>query len=86
MALTLRLTGLSSGVYKDWADYTVMDSGQEVGRIYEDRTAPSDRRWFWLITVYVDPARELTTSSRTATLEEAKELFRKHWEAAKRAD
>ena len=42
MMLTLRLTGLSSPAYSDWADYIVLADGSAVGRIYEDRQTLPD--------------------------------------------
>jgi hypothetical protein len=40
MALTLRATGLGSGIDKDRPDYTVFCGGWEVGRIYQSRGGP----------------------------------------------
>jgi hypothetical protein len=37
-------------------------------------------RWFWSITIYVDPKLGITTSGRAATIECAKEQFRQSWE------
>ena len=37
-------------------------------------------RWFWSITIYVDPKLGMTTSGRAATIERAKEQFRHSWE------
>ena len=39
MPLTMRPTGLASGVDKDWQDWTIFDDGEPVGRIYEDASA-----------------------------------------------
>ena len=36
-------------------------------------------RWFWSITVYVDPALGVTTNGRVPTLEKAKARFRASW-------
>jgi hypothetical protein len=45
--LILRPTiGLSSPVYKDRFDYTVFEEGRPIGRMYEDRHAPPELRWF----------------------------------------
>ena len=55
MPLTLRPTGLASPAYRDWADYIVLEDGRAVGSIYEDRHTLPNLRWFWSITVYVDP-------------------------------
>jgi hypothetical protein len=45
--------------------------GRNVGRIYEDCHTPPHLRWFWSITVYVDPKRGINTSGRAASLDEA---------------
>jgi hypothetical protein len=64
MPLVLRPTGLQSPAHKDWLDFAVYDGPKPVGRIYEDRGAgtPEDLRWFWSITVYVDPTAGVVTS------------------------
>ena len=46
-ALTLRPTGLGTGIDKDRPDYTVYCGGWDVGRIYETRGGPDNLRWFW---------------------------------------
>ena len=53
MPLTMRPTGGHSPVYADRQDWTILDDGKPVGRVYEDASAST--RWFWSITVYVDP-------------------------------
>ena len=55
MPLTLRPTTLSSPAYRDWADYIVREASRAVGRIYEDRHTLPGLRWFWSITMYVNP-------------------------------
>ena len=80
MALTLRPTGLSSPTYQDWADYIVRDDGRDVGRLYEDRNSLPALRWFWSITVYVNPRLGITTSGRAPSLEEAKAQFLANWQ------
>ena len=68
MPLTLRPTGLGSGIDKDRPDYTVVTGEWEVGRIYETRGGPDNLRWFWSMTVN----GPMTRSDRVAPLEEAK--------------
>ena len=46
MPLTMRPTGLGSGIDKDRPDYTVVTGEWEVGRIYETRGGPDNLRWF----------------------------------------
>jgi hypothetical protein len=61
-----------------------MTARSRIGRIYEDRGAgtPEDPRWFWSITVYVDPPGG-HRDERVPTLEEAKARFRTSWERVK---
>ena len=68
MTLALRRTALSSPAYQDWLDYVIVEDGRDVGRLYEDRHSRPEYRWFWSITVYVDPKRGITTSGRAASL------------------
>jgi hypothetical protein len=69
MPLTLRPTGLSSPAYTDQLDYTVYEEGRAIGRMYEDKQALPELRWFWSITVYVPPMLGIKTNSRTARIE-----------------
>jgi hypothetical protein len=55
-----------------------------VGRLYEDRHSRPEYRWFWSITVYVNPARGIVTSGRASTIEEAKAQFLVNWEKVRR--
>ena len=64
MPLTLRPTGLSSPAYRDWLDYVIVEDGRDVGRVYEDRHDRPELRWFWSITVYVNPNLGIVTSGR----------------------
>ena len=79
MALTMRPTGLGSGIDKDRQDYTVYTGGWGIGRIYEVRGGPDHLRWFWSFTLH----GPMTRSDRVATLEEAKAQFQKSWDAWK---
>ena len=81
MLLTMRPTGGHSPVYADRQDWTIYDDGKPVGRIYEDASVgtPVDLRWFWSITVYVDPKTGIPTSGKVATLDEAKAQFQAAW-------
>jgi hypothetical protein len=60
--LTLRHSGLSSPAYRDWLDYVIVEDGRGVGRLYEDRNRRPELRWFWSITVYVNPKLGITTA------------------------
>jgi hypothetical protein len=78
--LTLRPTGLSSPAYWDWLDYVIVEDGRDVGLVYEDRHNRPELRWFWSITIYVNPKRGITTSGRASSLEEAKAQFLANWQ------
>jgi hypothetical protein len=69
MPLTLRRTGLGSGV--DRPVYMVCCGGWEVGRLYQMRGGPDCLRWFWSLTV----SGPMTRSDKVATLDEAKAHF-----------
>jgi uncharacterized protein (DUF736 family) len=68
MPVTMRPTGLGSGIEKDRPDYTVYCGGWDVGRIYRTRGGPEHLRWFWSLTVN----GPMTRSDRVANLQEAK--------------
>src|SRR5580704_11259993 len=73
--LTLRPTGLSSPAYRDWLDYVIVENGRDVGRVYEDRHSRPELRWYWSITVYVNPKLGINTSGRAPSLDAAKAQF-----------
>jgi hypothetical protein len=81
MPLTMRPTGLASPVYEHLQDWTVLNDGQAVGRIYEDGSAstPPEMRWFWSVTVYVNPKAGIVTSGKALTLAVAKAQFEAAW-------
>jgi hypothetical protein len=80
MPLTLRPTGLSSPAYRDWLDYVIVEDGRDVGRLYEDRHSKPELRWFWSITVYVNPKLGITTSGRAPSIDQAKAQFLASWQ------
>jgi uncharacterized protein (DUF736 family) len=79
MPLTMRPTGLGSGIDKNRPDYAVCTGEWEVGRIYQTRGGPESLRWFWSLTI----TGPMTRSNRVATLDEAKAQFQKSWNAWK---
>ena len=81
MSLTMRPTGGHSPVYADRQDWTILDEGKPVGRIYEDasESKPADMRWTWSITVYVWPDAGIPTSGKAPTLDQAKAEFQRNW-------
>jgi hypothetical protein len=79
MVLRLRRTNLAAA-YKDWVHYSVVEDCHDVGRIYEDRAAPAERRWSWSVTIHVNPIHGILTGGQTSTLDEAKAAFRTCWE------
>jgi hypothetical protein len=65
MALALRHTRTRlqiSPAYADRQDFLVIEDGQVIGRIYEERYVPADVKWFWSITEYVHPALGIVTN------------------------
>jgi hypothetical protein len=68
VVLSLRRTGLSSPAYRDLLDYVIVEDGRNVGRLYEDRHSRPELRWFWSITVYVNPNLDIVTSRPHAEL------------------
>ena len=78
--LTLRPTALSSPIYRDQFDYEVLEDRRVIGRIYEDKHAIPQLRWFWSITVFVGYQPGVVTNGWTATLEEAKAQFLENWQ------
>ena len=60
--------------YADWFDCVVYDDGRPIGRIYEDRHALPDLRWYWSLTV-LGAWQSGPTSGRAPTLDEAKAQF-----------
>jgi hypothetical protein len=78
MHLTLRHTGLAPLDPNRW-DWVVIDDGREVGRLYEDRHAPPEMRWFWSFIAIGAHRAGIRTNGRAATLEEAKEQFRTNY-------
>jgi hypothetical protein len=79
MALTLHRTGVSSAAYVGWLDYVIINDGRDVGRLYEDRHSRPQLRWFWSITIYVNPKLGITTSGRAPSLVQAKAQFLTNW-------
>jgi hypothetical protein len=80
MPLKLRPTGLSSSALQGWSDYTVTENGRSRAHSMRIAKRCPELRWFWSITIYVDPKRGIKTNGRTATIEHAKEQFCQSWE------
>jgi hypothetical protein len=79
VTLKLRPTGLSSAIYQDQIDWIVVSGEFVVGRIYEERHAREELRWFWAINgVHAGPAI-MRKDGRTPTLDEAKAQFADNW-------
>ena len=82
--LTLRPTGLrNSAAFAHLADWSVIEDGEVIGRIYEVHAAPPDSAWFWSHFLDGDAHHHVTTSGHAATLEEAKAQFRTSLERCK---
>jgi hypothetical protein len=70
-ALKLRPTGLDAAIDKDRVDYTIFSGEWEIGRIFETRGGPENRRWFWSLPINGPMMR----SGHAANLDQAKAQF-----------
>ena len=79
MPLTMRPTGLASGVDKDRPDFTIYSGDWALGRIYEQGGGPQPARWFWSLRGILGKPADLRTDGHAATLDEAKVQFESAW-------
>ena len=80
MPLTMRPTGLGSGIDKDRPMTPSLPASGTYRRIYQTRgVSPDSLRWFWSMNAN----GPMTRLDRVATLEEAKAQFQKSWDAWK---
>jgi hypothetical protein len=80
MPLTMRPTGMASGVDKDRQDWTMFDDGEPVGRIYEvSASTPAELRWFWSIVISAPPTAGIVISGKAPTIEAAKAALEASW-------
>ena len=80
MALTLHRTlSTAANRNQNWLDYVIVNDGRYVGRLYEDRYSRPASRWFWAITIYVNPKLGISTSGRAPNLKQAKAQFLTNW-------
>jgi len=80
MALTLHRTlSTAANRNQNWLDYVIVNDGRYVGRLYEDRHSRPASRWFWAITIYVNPKLGISTSGRASSLKQAKAQFLTSW-------
>jgi hypothetical protein len=76
MALTMRPTGLSSPAFAHLQDWTILEDGETVGRIYESVGTPPEYRWYWSMMLLVDWRSGIVRNGSVATLDEAKAQLR----------
>jgi len=79
MGLTLRPTGLGTPMDKDRSDYTFFSGEFTVGRIYEERDAPVDLKWFWAITGIFGTPADMRMDGHAPTLELAQAQLGESW-------
>jgi hypothetical protein len=75
--LTLRPFNIGPPIYAHLRDYDVLEDGQSIGRIREERDTPKPgREWFWSLTITGAYRAGVLTWGYGANLEEAKAAFR----------
>ena len=74
--LTLRQFNIGPPVYAHLLDYDVLEDGQSIGRIREEREPKPGREWFWSLTITGAHWAGVPTWGYGASLEEAKAAFR----------
>jgi len=79
MGLTLRPTGIGSAADKGCTDYTLFSGEFAVGRIYEERGAPADLKWFWAITGIFGTPADMRMDGHAPTLESAEAQLGENW-------
>ena len=79
MGLTLRPPGLGPPADKDRSDYTLFSGEFAVGRIYEERGAPADLKWFWAITGIFGTPADMRMDGHAPTLELAQAQLAESW-------
>jgi hypothetical protein len=86
--LTLRPTRPGTpAAFTHLADWSVIEDGEVIGRIYEVRAARGpEQAWFWSITALIPNPTVTRASGFAASFEDAKAQFQDHWfKAWKRA-
>jgi hypothetical protein len=78
MGLTLRPPGLGAAD-KDRSDYTLFSGEFAVGRIYEERGAPADLKWFWAITGIFGTPADMRMDGHAPSLELAQAQLAESW-------
>lgn len=79
MGLALRSTGLDAPADKGRSDYTLFSGEFAVGRIYEERGAPADLKWFWAITGIFGTPADMRMDGHASTLESAQAQLGESW-------
>jgi len=60
-------------------DCTIYEDGRAIGRIYEERAAPPNLRWYWCIAIIGARHAVIRTDGRAATFEAAKAQFNNNY-------
>jgi hypothetical protein len=79
MGLTLRPAGVGAPADGGRGDYTLFSGEFAVGRIYEERGAPADLKWFWAITGIFGAPAEMRMDGHAPTLEAAEAQLGQNW-------
>jgi hypothetical protein len=74
--LTLRQFNIGPPVYAHLLDYDVMEDGQSIGRIMEQRELLPGRKWAWYLQITGAHRAGVLAWGYGASLEDAKTAFR----------
>jgi hypothetical protein len=76
--LTLRPSKIGPPVYAHLADYDVLEDGQSIGRIMEQREPVPGREWFWSLTITGAHQAGVVTSGYAAASRMPRRRFALH--------
>ena len=79
MSLSFHRVDHPSPAGPDWSEYTIVENGRPIGRIFQRRSVP-ELPWFWSITTVPSDQADKYMHGRAATMESAKADFEANYE------
>jgi hypothetical protein len=79
MRLSLSRNGHVSTGYQNCCEYTVLENGRSIGRIFQRDTVP-ELRWFWSLTTIGAYQPGIHTHGRASTIEAATADFQANYQ------